>query len=70
MIDFRLLHYFKVLGPKESHMESGPSNMEQGPIVNPIPRLTIALVDSDSTIVYYTVHDGIQPPTNTFDSKI
>ena len=69
MLDFRLLHYFKALGPQESHMESGPNKMEQGPTVNPIPRLTLALVDSDSTIVYYTMHNGIQPPTNTSESK-
>ena len=69
MLDVRLLGYFKALGPQESHMESGPSNMEPGPTVNPIPKLTLALVDSDSTIVYYTVHNGIQPPTNISESK-
>ena len=45
-------------------MEQGPSGMEE-----PVPRLTLALVDSDSTIVYYNVFNGIQPPTNAAESK-
>ena len=69
MFNFRILHYFQALGPQESGMESRPSNMEQGPTVNSIPRLTLALVDTDSTIVYYNVHNGIQPPANAAESK-
>ena len=69
MLDVRLLGYFKALSPQESHMESGPSNMEQGSTVDPIPKLTLALVDSDSTIVYYSVHNDVQPPTAHLNQK-
>ncbi len=60
----RIKHYFAALHPQDSHMEQGPSGMEE-----PVPRLTLALVDSDSTIVYYNVFNGIHPPTNAAVSK-
>ncbi len=50
-------------------MEPEPSRMEEGPFCELIPKLTLALVDSDSTVVYYNVFDGMQPPKDASESK-
>ncbi|XP_064396047.1 tRNA-splicing endonuclease subunit Sen15-like isoform X2 [Halichondria panicea] len=65
----RIKHYFAALHPRASHMELEPSRMEEGPFCELIPKLTLALVDSDSTVVYYNVFDGMQPPKDASESK-
>ncbi len=48
-------------GTGQSNTEQGQSSMEQG---SSLPsRLMLALVDTDSTVVYYNVYNGIQPLT-------
>ena len=65
----RIKHYFAALHPQASHMEPEPSRMEEGPFCELIPKLTLALVDSDSTVVYYNVFNGMQPPKDASESK-
>ncbi len=50
-------------------MEQEPGGMEEKTYCEPIPKLTLALVDSDSTVVYYNVFDGMQPPKDASELK-